>query len=271
MDAKLLVVGGNSRVGQLLRQPLRDAPVTWCARDGADVQWRLEDGASALAPMLDGQDAVLCLAGATPGAGKFDLNTDVALAVIEAARQAGCPRVLLCSSMAVYGPGFGHAEDGPCAPAAPYGASKLEMEQRAAAAAGDVAVTALRLGNVAGADALFRNIAAGRAITLDLFDDGTTPARSYIDPTLLARVLMALLRLPDLPPVLNLAADPPVEMAALMRAAGADYATRPAPDTALREVSMDLSRLKTLVDLPDRPAEAILAGLAKAEAPDDSG
>ncbi len=265
MDAKLLVVGGNSRVGQLLRRPFRDAPVTWCARSGADMTWTLMDGPATLAPALRGQDAVLCLAGATPGADSFDLNAEVALAVIEAARQAGCPRVFLFSSMAVYGPGAGHAEDGPCAPATAYGASKLDMERRAAKAAGGVAVTALRLGNVAGADALFRNIAAGRAITLDRFADGATPARSYIDPTLLAEVLVALARQSDLPPVLNLAADPPVEMAALMDAADAGYDTRPAPETALREVSMDLSRLKALVPLPDRPAPALLAGLAEAK------
>ena len=203
---RLFVIGANSVVGRLLRACWAGCPVTWCARGGAvDVTWDLNDGAAALGQHLSGHDAVLCLAGATPGVQDFSLNVAVGEAVVRAASEAGCPQVLLASSMAVYGAGIGKLSESSLAePLGAYGSSKLAMEEACLGAAG---VTALRLGNVVGADMLFRNIAAGQPIVIDQFPDGRTPARSYIDPPDLARVVNALIGR-DVPPLLNVAAAP---------------------------------------------------------------
>lgn len=269
MMDRLFVMGAHSRVGRLLATVMTDMPITRQAREGADAAWTLADGPEPLARAMTGHGAVLCLAGATPGATDFSLNVDIALAAVEAAAAAAVPRVMLASSMAVYGGGDRpHPEDGPCDPAGAYGASKLEME-RAAAALGarhGVAVTALRLGNVVGADMLFRNIAAGRDIRIDRFADGTTPRRSYIDPVTLAGILAALVRLKELPPVLNVAADPAVQMGALADAAGVNWTPRPAPDDAIPLAAMDLTRLGRLMPLPCRDAGELVAGLRRAEA-----
>ncbi len=268
MTAKLFVMGAHSRTGHLLRGPLGDLPIVWQARKGADVDWSLADGPGALAPAMAGAGTVLCLAGATPGADDYGLNTDIALAGIAAAAAAGVGRVWLASSMAVYGPGGPHAEDAALAPLPGYGASKRDME-RAAARAGEaagIAVTALRLGNIVGADMLFRNIAAGRAVAVDQFPDGTTPRRSYIDPESLGAVLRGLLAAGPLPGALNVAAAPPVEMGALADAAGVAWTPRPAPGAALPLVSMDMARLAALLPVPQRDAAALVAGLRRAEA-----
>lgn len=269
MQGNLLIMGAGSRVGRLLRGAWRGPAPVWQARSGAEVTWDLADGADALAERLGGIGAVLCLAGATPGAGGFERNGTLGCAAVEAAARAGCGRVLLASTMAVYGAGAGpHLEDGPCDPVGDYGASKLEMERRALVlgAQRGVAVTALRLGNVVGADMLFRNVAAGQEIVLDRFADGTTPARSYVDPVVLADVICALLAREDLPDVLNVATDPPVAMGALLDAAGVAWRPRPAPETAMPCVSMDLSRLRGLADLPERSAAALVEGWRRAEA-----
>ncbi|MDF0603109.1 NAD-dependent epimerase/dehydratase family protein [Psychromarinibacter sp. C21-152] len=269
MQGKLLIMGADSRVGRLLRGVWRGPPVVRQARAGTDVAWTLGDGPVRLADPMAGADTVLCLAGATPGAEDFAPNVALGLAAVEAAARAGCGRVLLASTMAVYGPAPGpHAEDGPCAPTGGYGASKLEMERRALALGAErgVAVTALRLGNVVGADSLFRTLAAGREIGLDRFTDGTTPARSCVDPVTLAAILSGLLARPNLPEVMNLATNPPVEMGALLDVAGVAWAPRPAPAGAVPRVAMDLSRLRALVELPERSAADLVAGWRQAAA-----
>ncbi|WP_083100695.1 NAD-dependent epimerase/dehydratase family protein [Pseudophaeobacter leonis] len=147
------------------------------------------------------------------------------------------------------------------APASPYGAAKVEMEQRAAALARqlDVPVCMLRIGNIAGLDAILGGWRAG--FTLDQFADGRSPQRSYIGMRCLSRVMAQLLQRailppaalsPPLPAVLNLAQPQPVEMADLLRAADLPFTIRPAPQTAIVEVSLDVSRLQSLI-----PAELL--------------
>ena len=84
------------------------------------------------------------------------------------------------------------------------------MEARACALAAElgVEVSVLRIGNIAGFD-----------------------------------VIAALMKAPNLPDVLNIAQPGPIEMGALLQAAGRDFATVPAPDAAIAEVALDLGRL----------------------------
>jgi nucleoside-diphosphate-sugar epimerase len=194
--------------------------------------------------------ALVMLAGVVPGEG-HDLshNRMLAEATLAAATRAGITRVLLASSSAVYGPGEHITEDAACAPANAYGVAKLEMEAvgRAWRDRG-FEVCALRIGNVAGADALLLNVARGAGeITLDVFGDGAGPLRSYIGARTMAQVLATLcLHEGRLPPALNIAAPDPVTMAALAQAAGASIRPRPAPPTAHQRITLDCTRLAAL-------------------------
>jgi nucleoside-diphosphate-sugar epimerase len=90
---------------------------------------------------------------------------------------------------------------------------------------------------------------------LDTFPDGATPRRSFVGVATLARLLSGLLRHDGpLPPVLNLASPEPVEMGALLRAAGREWVAVPAPATALREVSLDTGMAEALLGF--RPGDS---------------
>lgn len=262
---QVLLVGASGRVGRMvaahwpdqappglaLRQQFRgDAPagsLLWAPLDGPGPLQREVAVRGAFAAMI-------VLAGHTPGGGQDLAQTaPLAVACIAAARAAGVGRVLLASSAAVYDPpadGRALTEDAPLRPRTPYGAAKLEMEVAARAAAGRATeLCLLRIGNVAGADALLapRPPRLG-PVVLDSFADGSGPVRSYIGPATLTRQLAALAVAPGpLPPVLNLAAPAPVAMADLARAAGLVVWRRPAPAGALARVVLDTSRLARIV------------------------
>lgn len=253
---RILVLGATGRLGRLLRAAgdgfAPAGALRWQGRSrppGATGDWVICDPLAdpgALAAAARGCGAVLCLAGVVPGRGAMADNSRLALAAIEAAAGAGArrARVLLASSAAVYGARPGPLSEAvPPAPASEYGRAKAEMEAAGAARAGELGVplTALRIGNVAGADAALGGWVPG--CVMDVFADGRTPRRSYIGPESLARVLGALARTPDLPGVLNLAAPGVVEMGALLDAAGRPWSPRAAPPEALAEVALDVSAL----------------------------
>ena len=250
--ARIAVSGAGGRVGRLLRAVWAE-PV-WHARS---------DGP--LAPAIAGCDALVCLAGVTSGdATALAGNTAAALDALDAARGAGVARVVLMSSSAIYGRAAGPlTEDRPATPASPYGAAKHDMERavaawRAANPGGPEALC-LRLGNVAGADALLGGLGA-EPPRLDVFPDGRGPRRNYIGPLTLARTLAVLALHPGpLPPVLNLGTPRLVDMADLLRAAGRDWRSVPAPEAALPKVALDTTRLAGIVPLS--PATATPATL----------
>ena len=264
---RVLVLGAGGRLGRLLAAAWGDgraaglAPV-WQSRRALAGAARLDpladpDGLTRLAA---GAEALLVLAGTLPGrGGALSLNSELALAALAAAPPGA--QVFLASSAAVYGPGGARDfhEDDPPAPAAPYGAAKAAMEAAAAAwcrEAGARAprLTVLRIGNVAGADALLGQGGPGKEagpVTLDRFADGTGPVRSYIGPATLAAVLAGLARRAAagraLPALLNIAAPGAVAMADLARAAGRDLLWRAAPEGAIARVVLDTTRLAGLV------------------------
>ncbi|MDE4276634.1 NAD(P)-dependent oxidoreductase [Phaeobacter gallaeciensis] len=280
----ILVLGAAGRIGGLLH---RDWPtllpghdLRWQARRSTadpaiDDAWHifapLKDPA-ALAQAAEGTDTILCLAGVTPGhGGDLDDNARLAEAAIRAAQNCNevrgrakngasdrKTRVLLASSGAVYGNQSGIlSEEAPLTPANPYGVAKAEMEAQALrlGAEAGVAVTVLRIGNIAGLDAILGGWRPG--FQLDRFADGTTPRRSYIGVQMLAQVLAALVQHQGLPEVLNLAQPGPVAMGDLLRAAGLDFSLRPAPDSAIPEVALEVTRLAGLLppDVPLPPAD----------------
>lgn len=265
-----VVLGATGRIGQLMQlAPPKGLHLRLQARqlqDGhvrAGGDWHILDPLAdpqALARLAKGAEALLCLAGPVPGrgpAGAADMDDHIRLgeAAVRAGAAAGC-RVLLASSAAVYGAQGGLLDEAaPLQPANAYGAAKAEMERRCAALGADlgVPVCALRIGNIAGLDAILGGWREG--FVLDRFADGSSPRRSYIGVQALAQVLGALLAQPVLPPVLNAAQPGAVEMAALLQAAGKPFGTRPAPAAAIAQVALDTNRLQALLPFALAPAE----------------
>ncbi|GIT92632.1 epimerase [Jannaschia pagri] len=244
---RLALTGATGRVAALVRPFLDTA--TWLTR---------QDGFDAIA----GADALICLAGVTRGdRNTLSNNTKTALEGLEAGARLGVPHVLILSSAAVYGraPSPLRADKAPT-PAAPYGEAKAQMEAAVTGwcseRPGGPRVTILRLGNVAGADALLGNISPDAPPTLDTWPDGRTPRRSYIGPRSLAHVFCKLAVCPDVPPILNVAAPGTVEMADLLQAAQRPWTTVPAPPEAIADVTLDTAPLSALIPLPAQAATA---------------
>ena len=260
----ILLTGASGRVGRMLCACWTDAvpglalvPQYRGTGPPGTVQWDpLEGPGPLLAHVAEAGRplAIVALAGVTPGPGRdLRLNRTLAEATLDAAVRAGVRRVLLASSSAVYGAGDGtpFAEEAARVPVNAYGAAKQEMEAACAPwRARGLDICALRIGNVAGADALLLNVARagpGAAVVIDQFADGGGPVRSYIGPVTLAAVLATLCRHPGpLPGALNIASPEPVAMMALAGAAGAPIKTRPAPQEAHQRITLDCGRLAGL-------------------------
>ena len=258
---KTLVVGASGQVGRLLAQAwqLAGQAPTLQRRGGTlssdlpQLEWQPLSGAALEAGRFR---AMIVLAGAVRGA--LGLNAQLAEACCAAAVQAGIGQVLLASSSAVYGVNGGQAcrEDTPTHPVNDYGHSKLEAEAVADRwRAQGLAITALRIGNVAGADALLGGIRPGQPTKIDGFADGKGPVRSYIGPITLADVLARLLG-QDLPPVLNIGAPNPVAMADLAQAAGAEWHYHAAPTTAYQRITLDCGLLAQHYRFAENPSDA---------------
>lgn len=275
--ARILVLGASGRIGSILRQCWPEGRGIWQARSAPGRQdgdgWLIGDPlADPL--LLDGLRgevaAVLGLAGVTPTSLRpgddMAANIDLGLAAVRIGAGLGVP-VLLASSAAVYGAAAGLLpETAALAPVSDYGRAKATMERRAADLGRDlgVPVSSLRIGNIAGADAILGGWRPG--FTLDRFADGRTPRRSYIGPVTLARVLERLCLTPDLPALLNIAAPGVVEMGALLDAAGLAWTPRPAPVGAIAQVALDVTGLCARLPLAPATAAGLVAewrGLAQ--------
>ncbi|MGE4325715.1 MAG: NAD-dependent epimerase/dehydratase family protein [Pseudodonghicola sp.] len=268
--ARILVLGASGRIGSILRRWWPEGRGIWQARpapgrqDGAG--WLIGDPLAEplLLDRLRGEvAAVLGLAGGTPTSLRpgddMAANVDLGLAAVRIGAGLGVP-VLLASSAAVYGAQGGLlAETTPPRPVSDYGRAKAAMEAGAADLGRDlgVPVTSLRIGNIAGADAILGGWRPG--FTLDRFADGRTPRRSYIGPVTLARVLERLCLTPDLPGLLNIAAPGMVEMGALLDAAGLAWVPRPAPDGAIAQVALDVTGLCGRLPLVPATAAGLVA------------
>lgn len=252
-NSKVLLLGASGQLGQMLRcfwSDPRNLALHSRQAHPEFIQFDLiVEPEKAIAAMA-GTKAVICLPGVTPAqaASSSDLysrNTDLALAAIRCAAKAGVGRVFLASSAAVYGAAGGvQDETNTPMPAAAYGHAKLEMEQAALALGDelDQAVTALRIANVAGADAILGGWRAGMQI--DQLKDARTPRRSYIGPQTLTRVVEELCQAIDLPQILNVTSPGVIEMGALLDAAGLAWDARPAGENVIAEVALSTKRLE---------------------------
>lgn len=261
-NRRILVLGASGRIGGILRKFWSFDQVLWQTRARSGPGWVGFDPLAqpqALVQAASGCDVILCLAGVVtgrPGRGGA-LGDNIALG--EAAVRAGAvsgATVFLASSAAVYGNQIGLLEESaPLRPINAYGRAKADMEARARtlAASLGVQVCALRIGNIAGLDAILGGWKPG--FRLDRFADGRTPRRSYIGVATLARVLgdlMGAKDLPaDLPDALNIACPGTVEMGALLDAAGLPWVARPAPEETIKEVCLSTRALARITPLPD--------------------
>ncbi|WP_375688096.1 NAD-dependent epimerase/dehydratase family protein [Pseudooceanicola sp. LIPI14-2-Ac024] len=264
---RLMVLGATGKLARMVRHcwavdDATESGVTWVSRRPGDgvTTWTT----AAPARGLPRADVVIALWGVTGGSAEaLARNAVLARAAMDLADTVGADRVLHCSSAAVYGGGAQTwSEDDPTAPRAPYGAAKVAMEAAVAdwtaSHPGGPAACCLRLANVAGADQLFAAIGRDEPLTLDRFPDRSGPARSYVAPSDLARVLADLAALPldRLPAVLNIAGPQPVSMADIAEAAGKAMSWRPAPETALPVMRISDARLAALVGPLARSASA---------------
>jgi len=270
----IIVVGASGAVGRLLvphwrntgvqvALQVRRTPPGW--NKSCCFRWDPDIGPDALERWVSKNGASSCmiiLAGVTPRSGRdMSLNAQIAETCLDAARRVGTPRAIVASSSAVYGDyldrPFTELDDP--RPANEYGRAKLAMERACERLSRPAfQVTCLRLGNVAGADALLSQVGASESkqILIDQFADGGTPLRSYIGPGTLADALLQLASYDEpLPPVLNVAAPAPVEMASLANAAGIRWHPRPRPEWSGQRITLDCARLWGMLSPPSGISE----------------
>ncbi|MEO0937544.1 MAG: NAD-dependent epimerase/dehydratase family protein [Pseudomonadota bacterium] len=256
---KPVVLGATGRLGGMLRDIWGPGGATWQARSARGGHHAVQPfDIETLKALLRGAPAVLCLWGTVPGqAEDMGENVTLARAALDAAAEAGAGRVFLASSAAVYGNARAPLHEGVAAPVSDYGRAKLDMERMATAHPHPSC--ALRIGNVAGADAILAGWRPGMA--LDATPARGTPRRSYVGPHGLAKTVRALMRLPNLPPVLNLATPGAVAMGDLLDHAGLDWKPRTPSANVIWNVELDTTRLASLVrfDADDVGAQAIVS------------
>lgn len=267
MPRSALILGASGRIGRMLRHHgLKGLTPAWQYRTQAEHSGTIVFDPLEKRPDLGRYDTVLCLAGVISGSqNALRCNSELAEAALNIGATCGAKRIFLASTAAVYGRAPSPlSEKMATEPVSDYGRAKAEMEDMAQTRAAqlNLPVTILRIGNVAGADALLGQ-PADAAMTLDRFGDGHGPRRSYIGPGDLATVLGSLLGAgavgDNLPSVLNLALPGAVAMADLLQAAGRSFDWRSAPATALPIVELDTSLLSQLVPLPEASATRIVA------------
>ena len=273
----LVITGAGGRLGRLLRclwpeaLDRRLAPV-WFARNSQIPGVFAWDMGREPAPELPRGAVILHLAGSVATLAEYRASV---VAICAAADAGGARHLFVASSAAVYRPQVqDNREDTPPDPPNAYGLAKLDAEQAARAAIGQATpsgtgLTLLRIGNIAGADALLGGNAPGRRVVLDPVPGQNGPERSYIAPTVLAGVFSQLAGLAvaaaALPLILNVAQPGRIAMGDLLDAAGRDWGFGPPSDTVLPRLTLNTDRLAALLPLPATSAKkqvADLAGLA---------
>lgn len=263
---KVVLLGASGRLGQILRtcwqNPSSLVSHSRHAQPGF-VSFDVSHEPSKAAAVMQGAGAIICLSGVTPAqaaqtGNPFSLNAELARNAIRAAHKAGAGRVFLISTAAVYGRASGiQDENTRCQPVSDYGRAKLEMETAAFTVSRELdhPVTILRIGNVAGADAILGGWRKGMLI--DQLPNGTTPRRSYVGPETLTRVMQELAQTSDLPDILNIASPGAIEMGHLLNAANLKWSPRTAPDDVIETVELSTKQLERHIEFAPQNSTAV--------------
>lgn len=262
VDAPLVLTGANGRIGRLLRKlwahkPPKGLFPIWLTR----TEWNI--GAEA-PPDLPTGGVLLDLAGVTSG--DFERNPFLASKVADLSQQLGCKLIYVSSASVYPGGAMDMDEDQALAPVSAYGRSKVAAEVTVRAVA--LNPTILRLGNIAGADALLAGNRQGKLVALDQSTYGNRgPVRSYIGPHVLADVLSLIcskaIAAKGIGHTLNVAQPDPVAMAELLDAAGYDWSFRAPREGVIDQVALSLGRLQALMPVPPATAPSLVEDLRR--------
>lgn len=223
MTESVLVTGVEGMIGYAVVARLRDMGLTVVGMDHrlADtpdlgvplVKADLADVHSLYGTLTAHRCTAIVHCGAISGpmlarddpAGLMTTNVVGTLNVLEATRRLGLRRIVVCSSLMVYGPNDGSAlhEDSPLLATDTYGASKLAAEAMVRAYASDHGVDAImarlawvygpRRQTACGIRRMLEDAIAGRATR---FDSGSSAMRQYVHVEDIASALIALLQAP---------------------------------------------------------------------------
>lgn len=226
-----IILGANGRIGSVLHRHAKRAGVAWLGqtRTGhGDIHWSGQMTEASERTVFQPGATLINMIGSTSQDAEdlHKTNVEFVRDLLVRAADTGVAHVILASSAAVYG-NVGDAsltEDTSLAPLTPYGISKARMEDTVQLTAANntlPAVTVLRIGNVAGCDALLaaaiRKTKQSKPMQLHRFLNGRAPLRSYIGPSDLFDVIHALsLRCVGQPRTLNISAPEPVSLDAVL-------------------------------------------------------
>lgn len=280
-DTPTLMLGSNGQLGHILSAFARAEGLDWkgqARQPPADLIWSGAFSDPALSTALSGGvHTLINLIGVTPGnADRVNMdamNVRFVTDLLAFAADAGVAHVVLASSAAVYGAAAQSplCETTPLAPVTDYGKSKALMEDAAlewAARNGGPAVTILRIGNVAGADALLRSArryAGHKPMPLHVLRDGSAPVRPYIGPLDFFSALRAIANRQTTGghvDVFNLAHPVPLALDALLSAyrdqllPNLSWTTQPLPDGTPPQVIFDTIKLSSVIGFPHAPNQA---------------
>lgn len=239
------MLGATGKLGVILRKfwTLENTP--WQAQrpiPGVQVCDILRDPVG-LAALLIKADIVLCLAWTrnTKG-GTFITNLALTQAILHTTPIAA--HLFFASSAAFYGDNASCLhETSPLGPRTEYARVKVAAE--AYAGASQHPITCLRIGNVAGCDAILGAWYQGSTVDAQRLE---TPRRSSIEPQSFAKTICRLLTLPA-PPSLNLAAPGCVEMGELLNAAHLAWQPRAPSRDVIWEGNLNTRLLQEFVPL----------------------
>lgn len=257
---RVAVTGAGGRIGRLLQRVWPDvAPkgLEPVFLDRAD--WDILQNP---APAPISVDAVIDLAGVIRG--DTSQNPQIAAAVAAWAVACGAVPVFL-SSAAVY-PGGPRAmdEETDANPMSDYGRSKFLAEGVVRAADKDALI--LRLGNLAGADALLGGAKSESEVILTpVPGEAGGPVRSYIGPRTFAFALLHMVEAKlagrNLPQTINLAQPGTVTMRSLLEAKGQPWRFGEPTANVLARMELSTTRLLGVLDLPPVSADGLVEEL----------
>lgn len=266
----------------------RHAGLDWhtqARRPQADILWSGDMKDPATGKIFRPDATLINMIGATTGdaAHLHDSNVRFVEDLLTVAADTGVAHVILCSSAAIYGQAGrspSHETDTP-APITPYAESKAAMEEIAKTLSADKVfrakgpkITVLRIGNVAGADALLaaaeRHTKAKTPLPLHRFADGSAATRSYLGPRDLFETIRRMIIIDTPLHTINTTHPQAVTLDALVRAykthllPDLTWEDTPAPDIIPPVVTLSADKISRLVPfrtLTD-PADDLAAQVA---------